>query len=148
MNRGIKVFTDGASKGNPGPGGIGINICDEENNELGTYKKYIGETTNNYAEYSAIIASIEVIKTLNYDYNFIGFFSDSELMVKQLTGSYKIKHEQMKILSAQFWEKVKQLNKQFTINYIPRTENKIADRLANEAIEEYRKTNSVSSLSR
>jgi ribonuclease HI len=136
----IKVFTDGASKGNPGAGGIGINICDEAGNELLAYKEYIGETTNNFAEYTAILKSVDVIKALNTHYDVINFFSDSELMVRQLTGQYKIKHEELKKLSLQFWSKIKELNKQFTLTHVPRSENKTADRLANEAIEEYRKS--------
>lgn len=129
----LKVFTDGASKGNPGKAAIGILINDENDSELIAYKEYIGKATNNVAEYKAFLKSLELLKQLN-NINKIEFFADSELMVKQLTGKYKVKDEKLNVLYNETKNRLSELNILYTINYIPRTENKIADRLANEAI--------------
>ena len=134
----VKVFTDGASRGNPGAAGIGILICDKNNNTLREHHEYIGKTTNNQAEYSAIIKSLDLLKELITDYNFdsIEFYSDSELMVKQIRGEYKIKNNGLKPLIIEFHSKIKQLSVKFSINHIKRELNKIADNLANKALDE------------
>lgn len=135
----IKVFTDGASKGNPGKSGIGILIANDKNEELLTHSEYIGETTNNVAEYSAFIKSLELVKSLNQAGKIkkIEFFADSELLVKQLNGQYKVRDSKLNLLHAETKSILSGLNIIYTINYIPRTENKIADRLANEAIKNF-----------
>jgi ribonuclease HI len=134
----VKVFTDGASKGNPGKAAIGILITDENNEELLTHNEYIGETTNNVAEYKAFLKSLDLLKQLS-NIDRIEFFADSELMVKQLNGKYKVKDAKLNVLYNETKNKLSGLNIMHTISYIPRTENKIADRLANEAIKNYHK---------
>ena len=88
----IKVFTDGAARGNPGHAGIGIVIYDMNDFIIRTYKEYLGETTNNQAEYRALLKSLDLIKKLeaNIEVNFdsIEFYSDSELLVKQINFDY------------------------------------------------------------
>jgi len=130
----IKVFTDGASRGNPGKAGIGIVIKDASDKILMTYKEFLGEESNNSAEYKALIKSIDILKSLEQNFSLIQFFSDSELIVKQITGKYKIKNKNLIKLSLDFWNSINELNKKFKINHITRDKNKLADKLANEAI--------------
>ncbi len=134
MEEEIKVFTDGASRGNPGKAGIGIVIKDASDKILMTYKEFLGEESNNSAEYKALIKSIDILKSLEQNFSLIQFFSDSELIVKQITGKYKIKNKNLIKLSLDFWNSINELNKKFKINHITRDKNKLADKLANEAI--------------
>lgn len=132
----LKVYTDGASRGNPGESSIGISITDEEGNEIQTFKKYLGKFTNNAAEYIALVESVKLLKAINYKFEEINFFCDSELIVKQINGEYKIKNKDLIKLSLEFWKEIKSLNKKFSLTHIPREKNKHADRLANEALDE------------
>lgn len=136
MEKEIRVFTDGASRGNPGKSGIGIVIKDASAKILTTYKEFIGEESNNSAEYKALIKSIDIIKSLNQNFSLIQFFSDSELIVRQITGKYKIKNQNLIKLSLDFWNSINELNKKFKITHITRDKNILADKLANEAIDE------------
>ncbi len=133
----IKVYTDGASRGNPGKSAIGIVIKDEKGTVLRTCKKFIGEFTNNFSEYTALIESVILLKQTDFSFEEINFFSDSELLVKQIKGEYKIKNKDLIKLSLEFWKHIKVLNKKFSIQYIPREQNKLADSLANEALDEH-----------
>lgn len=136
MEREIKVFTDGASRGNPGKSGIGIVIKDSSDKILKTYKEYLGEGSNNSAEYKALIKSIDILISLEQNFSTIQFFSDSELIVKQILGKYKIKNQNLIKLSLEFWNSINGLNKKFKITHIAREKNVLADKLANEAIDE------------
>lgn len=135
----IKVFTDGAAKGNPGPAGIGIVIYDENDFILRTYKEFLGETTNNQAEYHALLKSIDLIKKLNSNiqvsFDFIEFYSDSELLVNQVNFDYQTKDSSLAVLNSKFHVLAKKLDKQYTIQHIERAKNKNADMLANLAID-------------
>lgn len=137
----VKVYTDGASRGNPGAAAIGIAVLDETGKEIKTFRKYIGVLTNNVAEYTALIESVKLLKELNLNVEEINFFCDSELIVKQIKGEYKIKHKDLINLSLEFWKEIRSLNKKFSIKHIPREENKTADRLANEALDEVKNDN-------
>ena len=136
----IKVFTDGASRNNPGHAGIGVTIYDENNFILKTYKEYIGEATNNQAEYGALVKSLEVIKKMiennEADIDEIEFYSDSELMVNQINFDYRVKEPDLAVLNNKFHVLIKKLNKPYKIYYISRDKNKNSDRLANKAIDE------------
>lgn len=128
----VVIYTDGGARGNPGPAGIGVAIYDEKKKLLATYKNYIGEATNNQAEYQAVILALE--KALEMEAKQIDFKLDSELAVKQLRGEYKVKNEQL----ASLVRDVFQLSNKFeSINYshVPREQNKLADKLVNEAID-------------
>lgn len=135
----IKVFTDGASRGNPGHSGIGVTVYDENDFIIKTYKEYLGEGTNNQAEYKALIKSLEVIKKILADgeaeFDKIEFYSDSELMVNQVNFNYRIKEPDLALLNNKFHVMIKKLDKPFKIFYIDRTKNKNSDRLANIAID-------------
>ncbi|HCA43351.1 MAG TPA: ribonuclease H [Bacteroidetes bacterium] len=129
----VLVWTDGASRGNPGKAGIGVSInryC-----QIDDYKEYIGIATNNVAEYKALIKAIDILKVQPHDT--IIFQSDSELMVNQVNGKYKVKNETLKLLNEEVLKKLQdKFDGRWSIEYIPREKNKDADKLANEAIDE------------
>lgn len=133
----LKVFTDGASRGNPGEAGIGIVVYDESDNIIKKWNEYIGKTTNNQAEYLALIKSLDLIRELKetIQIEFIEFFADSELMVKQLRLEYKVKDEGLKPLFKKFNTLINELKIPYKINHIERKLNKEADKLANMGID-------------
>lgn len=136
MSETINVFTDGASRGNPGLAGIGIVICDGNNEISESHGKFIGNYTNNSAEYLALIESVKILRNSGLKFRHVNFYLDSELVVRQIRGEYKIKHSDLIKLSLEFWKEIKLLDKNFSIHHIPREKNKAADKLANEAIDE------------
>lgn len=134
----VEIFTDGASWGNPGKAGIGVIICGDDKKIIKEFGKYIGENTNNVAEYIALLYGLE--ESLKLGAEEIMINSDSELLVKQLRGEYKVKEPHLRRL----FEQVAVLFKRFKkieIKVIPRENNKKADKLANKAIDEAIKKN-------
>lgn len=134
-NKTIKVHTDGASRGNPGDAAIGIAVYDGYGNTITTYNEYIGKQTNNYSEYSALVKSLELLHNVEINYDKIEFYTDSELMVNQLTGKYIIRNESLRELSLIFMKEMKILGKPYSIFHVRREKNKEADKLANEALD-------------
>ena len=132
----IEVNVDGAARGNPGPAGIGIVIKDgtELVVEIGAY---IGKTTNNIAEYLALIRGLEEV--LIRGYKSASFFSDSELLVKQLNGEYKVKHENLVPLHYHILTLIDRM-KDFSIKHVRREMNSHADKMANEGIDLHSRT--------
>lgn len=128
----IKIFTDGAAKGNPGPAGIGVVIQNDEEIML-QVADYIGRTTNNVAEYMALIRGLE--EALDMDIKEVAVFSDSELMVKQINGEYRVKNEGLIPLYDNVMNLIRQF-KSFSITHTRRENNKLADQLANKGINE------------
>ena len=127
----LVIFTDGASRGNPGPAAIGAVIKDERDRLITSISQTIGRTTNNQAEYQAIIAALE--QALSLGTSHVDLHSDSELVVNQIKGQYQVKKASLR----PFYLKVAQLASQFenfTITCIPREENEEADGLANLAL--------------
>ena len=130
----IITFTDGGARGNPGPAGSGGVIYDGDR-KVADVKKYLGIRTNNWAEYEAIIITLERAKLMGYAKRDIELRMDSELIARQLSGRYRVKDANMK---EQFL-KVQALLAHFgkaTFTHIPREKNKEADALANEAMDE------------
>jgi ribonuclease HI len=129
----IYAFTDGASRGNPGESGIGVVLNNEHGERLSSLYGYIGKTTNNIAEYTALQTCLKKVTMLECTELIV--HSDSELMVKQLNGAYKVKDAGIK----KEFETVRQLLQtaafQFTIRHVPREQNKEADKLANLGID-------------
>ena len=127
------LYTDGASRGNPGKAGAGSVVLDSEGQIVDESKKYLGKNTNNAAEYRALIHGLgQVLKAGGRR---VHVFSDSELMVKQLKGTYKVRNKELILLH----KEVNDLLKKFTsydIKHINREQNRHADRLANEAIDQ------------
>ncbi|MFH0819339.1 MAG: ribonuclease HI family protein [Patescibacteria group bacterium] len=126
------IYTDGGARGNPGPAGIGVHIVDEANHLVGDYNQYIGETTNNQAEYQAVHLAMEKIKDLGIQE--IEFYLDSLLVVQQLNGVYKIKDKNLGVWFVKIWNQ-KLKYKKISFTHIPREQNKIADKLVNIAID-------------
>lgn len=128
----IKVYTDGASRGNPGKASIGIIIYDLDGQVLKKEKEFIGIATNNVAEYKAVIRGLEISTELGA--TGVMLYADSQLLVRQLSGEYKVKNEGLRPL----YQQVKELTKNFenfSANHIPREQNKEADKLANVALD-------------
>jgi ribonuclease HI len=131
-SRSLRIFTDGASRGNPGEAGIGVLIEDSSGNRLKEIRRYLGKATNNQAEYTALLIGLKVSREMGADD--ISVFADSELLVKQMKGEYKVKHP----LLLPLYTEAKTLTsglKKFRITHIPRAQNAHADALANEAID-------------
>jgi len=126
------IHTDGGARGNPGPAGIGAVICDEDKKLIAEISRYIGETTNNQAEYRALLAGIEKAKDLGCEE--ICFYLDSELVVKQLNREYKVKNQELAPLFVKIYNASLDFKK-VTYHHIPREKNKEADKLANEAMD-------------
>ena len=127
----VVIHSDGASRNNPGPAAIGATIKDEQGRLLATISRSIGRATNNQAEYRAVIAALE--KAIKLGARQIELNLDSELVVKQVTGRYRVKNEALKPL----FDRVKKLLgslEGFSIRHIPRQQNQEADRLANNAL--------------
>lgn len=126
------LYTDGGARGNPGPAGAGAHLLDNEGNTVAELTEYLGETTNNQAEYRALLLALRKAKDLGATE--IEVRADSELMVRQINGQYKVKNE---ALIPVYQEAKKHLLgfAKWTIKHIPREQNKQADALANQAID-------------
>jgi ribonuclease HI len=133
----IIIYTDGGARGNPGPAGIGIVITDANRNTLKEVAHYIGEQTNNYAEYEALIHAFAVAREMFGDKIYdmqISVYMDSELVVRQLTGVYKVKDPGLKEQFARVGQLAGTL-KHISYNHVLRAKNAHADELVNEAID-------------
>ena len=131
----LEIYTDGGARHNPGPAGIGAVFKDPASGKIiFKLKQFIGTTTNNCAEYKAVIASLVVVK--KFKAKKIKILSDSELLVKQMQGLYKVKDEKLKKLHLE----LKNISRDFEIiffEHINRENNNEADLLVNEASEEF-----------
>lgn len=125
------IYTDGGARNNPGPAGIGAVFYDENKNVVAEISEYIGEATNNQAEYQALLAAIKKAKNLGAGE--VEFFLDSELVVKQLNREYKVKDKDLAPLFLQIYNLTLGFKK-VKFNHIRREFNKEADRLVNLAI--------------
>ena len=132
MTNYLKIYTDGGARGNPGPAGIGAIAYDKNGEAAFTVSEYLGETTNNQAEYQAIIRAMEIAREKGA--RELDMFMDSELAVKQLNHEYKVKNQGL----APLFLKIHNLTVSFDrvkFTHVRREQNKEADRLANEAMD-------------
>ncbi|MFH1575731.1 MAG: ribonuclease HI family protein [Candidatus Nealsonbacteria bacterium] len=134
----IIICTDGGSRGNPGPAAFGVVICDEIGKVLKEYGETIGIRTNNEAEYEAVVFALKKVKALygkdvlkNHE---IEVRSDSELLVKQMNGEYKIIEPKIQELFLKVWN-LKTEFKKLKFVAVPREKNQEADKLVNEALD-------------
>jgi len=134
----IIIYIDGGSRGNPGPSALGALFLDEKGNILKKYSEFLGKKTNNEAEYEALIFALKKAKLLfgkkevkNLD---LEIKSDSELLVKQMNGEYKIKNPNIQQLFLLAWNLKIDFNK-VRFFHIPREQNKEADALVNKALD-------------
>ena len=126
------AHTDGGARGNPGPAGYGVFIKDETGKKVAGLSEYLGHQTNNFAEYKALIAALEY--ALKHEYKTLKLISDSELLVRQIKGIYKVKNAALQDLHARAKVLIGQLE-WFSIEHALREHNQEADRLANEAMD-------------
>jgi ribonuclease HI len=127
----LVAHVDGGARGNPGPAGYGVVIEDEAGREIARLHRFLGHRTNNYAEYSGLLAALEY--ALEHKTG-LEVWSDSELIVRQLNGQYKVRHPELKVLYEQARGIIRQLG-WFKIRHVRREQNREADRLANEAMD-------------
>lgn len=126
------AHTDGGARGNPGPAGYGVVIHDAQGNRVTGLSRYLGHQTNNFAEYQALIGALEY--AVEYGPKALKVISDSELLVRQMKGIYKVKDPTLRDLHARAGQLVRQLD-WFEIEHVLRGRNKEADQLANEAMD-------------
>ena len=135
----IKVYTDGGARGNPGPAAIGV-VIEAPGIGKKLYHEYIGEATNNNAEYQALILALKKIKQLFgsdklQEYQ-IECYADSELMVKQLNGEYKVREPDIQKFFVEVWNLKLDLAVPISFHHIPRALNTEADELVNQALDQ------------
>lgn len=132
MSKKIILFTDGGARGNPGPAALGVVLLDERGKVIKELAEYLGEATNNQAEYQALVAGLEEAKKLKPDE--VTVFMDSELVVRQLLGKYKVKDKELGKLFIQAWNLLHSFKK-FSIKHVPRSRNSRADKLVNQQLD-------------
>lgn len=137
MKHNFLIHTDGGSRGNPGPAAIGV-VIEGDLTGKKEYGEYIGEATNNVAEYSAVVFALKKLKSLvgseKAKDSVVQVHADSELLVKQLNGEYKIKEENIRSLFLDVWN----LKLDFdgvSFRHIPREDNRGADKMVNQALD-------------
>ncbi len=137
------IYTDGASRGNPGPSSIGVAICDKKEKTLKNYAEQIENTTNNIAEYRAVIFALKKIKALygkkRIKDSQIEIRCDSQLLISQLNGKYKILEPKIQKLFIDIWNLKIDLG-EVIFSLVPREKNQIADKLANEVLDKQSKS--------
>lgn len=130
---GYEVYTDGGARGNPGIAGCGGVIFNEKKNKVVEFKHFIPYATNNEAEYKALLLGVE--KVIAYIPEMVSFYLDSELVVKQMNGQYKVKKPELKKIHLKICKLLKEIPI-IRFVHIPREQNQLADKLANEAMDE------------
>ena len=135
----LEINTDGGSRGNPGPAAIGVYAA-SDGHRVFTLSETIGETTNNVAEYTAVIRSMEEMLEKKISSEKLKYILDSELIVRQILGKYKIKQPHLLLLRQKIAQLVGELKNNGQINLltfitVPREQNKKADKLVNEALD-------------
>jgi ribonuclease HI len=133
VDKPLSLFTDGACRGNPGQGGAGAVLVGRNGEVVGEAKKFLGHCTNNIAEYRALILGLET--ALERGTTAISICLDSELLVRQVQGIYRVKNPDLKLLMVEIRDLLDRFNS-WKIEHVPRSENALADRLANDAIDE------------
>jgi ribonuclease HI len=128
----ITAYCDGGSRGNPGPSGYGVLIQDAKGQTLGELSEFLGRKTNNFAEYSGMLAALEF--ALSHHHSKLKVISDSELMVKQIKGQYRVNSPELRPLYDEAKRRIAQLNS-FQIQHVLREKNRRADELANLAMD-------------
>ena len=141
----ITIYTDGGARGNPGPAAIGV-VVKKEGQTLKKYFQFIGEATNNQAEYEAVIFALKKVKLLfgrkKAKTMALEVYTDSELMARQLNHQYKIKEEDLQPLFLKVWNLILNFG-QVSFKHILRQQNKEADRLVNQALDKEEKTSTL-----
>ena len=128
----ITAFCDGGSRGNPGPAGYGVYIQDEKGQKVAELSEFLGKKTNNFAEYSGLLAALDY--AIAHGHSHLKAVADSELMVKQVKGQYRVNSPELRPLYEEARRRIAQLEG-FQIQHVLREKNRHADRLANAAMD-------------
>jgi ribonuclease HI len=132
----LKVYCDGGARGNPGPAAAAFLIL-KNGKEIYHDSKFLGITTNNEAEYSAVLLAVSwILKNKTEDITKIIFYLDSQLAQRQLSGIYKVKEERLKTFVFKINKIKKEINKEIIFFHVSRDKNKVADKIVNETIDE------------
>jgi len=134
MLNNYRIYTDGGSRGNPGPSGAGGVIIDPSGEIISESSEYLGHQTNNYAEYMALFLTLKRANVLGI--RSADVFMDSKLIVEQMNGNYKVKNEALKVIHCEIVELLKSFEK-VTFTHVYREHNKHADRLVNQVIDKF-----------
>ena len=129
----LKIYTDGGARGNPGPAAYAFVICKLDDSVVEKSGKYLGETTNNQAEYRALEAGLK--RAIELKVNLIDVYMDSELVVKQMNGQYKVKNKDLLPIFNQIKKMTSDMGS-VTFTYIPRALNQLADDEVNRILDE------------
>ncbi len=130
----LTVQTDGAARGNPGPASIGVVVREEGGEEVASFGEYIGTATNNAAEYTALVHALRLLSA--FEVGRLRLRVDSELLAKQLRGEYRVKEPHLQALHAQAMSMLGRYQ-DWSVEHVPREENREADALANQALDDY-----------
>ena len=135
-----EVYIDGASRGNPGPAGVGVVFLDGQARPVRQFSHYLGETTNNVAEYLALVYALQ--EALRAGYTALTVKTDSELLARQVNGRYRVRDAQLRL----FHDLALHLARGFSrceVQHVPRAQNALADQLAGHAVEAARQASAV-----
>ena len=143
--RSCEVYIDGASRGNPGPAGVGVVFLDQAAKPVRQFNAFLGETTNNVAEYMALLYAMQ--EALRLGMVCLRVKTDSELLARQVNGQYRVKNPQLRVLH-QLAKHLAQGFREFSIAHIPREDNRLADRLAGQAADQQAPVLSQPSITR
>jgi ribonuclease HI len=135
----VNIYTDGGSRGNPGISGYGLVVYDSKDKVIHQQSKFLGIKTNNEAEYAAVLAALEWLKDNKETHKItkINFFSDSQLVVRQIQGKYRVKAPHLKDTFIKCQQLLAQINIEYQFKDIRREFNILADQLANQAMDRH-----------
>jgi ribonuclease HI len=129
----LTIHTDGGARGNPGPAAIGVIFdCDDFHLEHG---RYIGEATNNVAEYTGVVDALNKLPEIPCEVTELNFLLDSELVVKQILGQYRVKEPALQQLHAEVIRKLRATGLPYTFSHVRREFNKLADKMVNQTLD-------------
>lgn len=128
------IYTDGGARGNPGPAATGIIIKDETGKTITHYGEYLGKTTNNIAEYSALISALKKAKSLGATK--VTCYADSKLVIEQVSGRWKVKEPHLQTLVLEAYKLLQTFTDGYSLKYIPREKNKEADAEVNKVLDQ------------
>lgn len=134
-NNFVKIYCDGGARGNPGPAASAFVVFDEHERIIAREGEFIGNTTNNVAEYKAVIMALNWLSKNKPSFKEIFFFLDSELVVNQLTGKFRVKDRKLQELVLQIKKLEKNIPGEISYKSVPRKENKITDLLVNKTLD-------------
>jgi len=131
--RTVRVYSDGAARGNPGPAGAGAVLTDAAGNVIARLGRYLGKQTNNVAEYEGLLLGLKHARELGY--REVEVRADSQLLIRQLKGEYAVRHPGLKPLHAEALRLLHGFDR-YDLQHVPREENALADEMSNRAIDE------------